>query len=577
MKTKNTCIEKCRTIKFWAVLIIIALSFANLSVVVGQGVGINSTGNAANAKAGLDIDFTNQGLLIPRLTTVQRDAITTPIPESLFIFNTTTKCFEAYVNGAWNTGFCPAACTPPATPTANAATDINCTSFTANWTASTGATYYLIDVATDFAFTSFVAGYNNLNVGNVTTFAVTGLTASTPYYYRVRSSTACASGSSAVINPTTLSTPAQPSVITGITPVCQGENGVAYSVTDVGGVTYTWSYSGTGFTQATGGTTNSITANFSAAATSGTLTVTPSNTCGNGTARTFAIVISETPTTAAAGTDINPACGETTATLAGNTATVGTGEWSVVSGTATITTPSSATSGVTGLAVPGTATLRWTISNAPCAASTDDVVITTTYCCGGTLSINHTAGSVAPETKSVNYGTVASSLSGATKCWITQNLGADNQASSATDATDASAGWYWQFNRTQGRKPGPIPAWTTSSIVESLDWQAANDPCTIELGTGWRIPTYTEWLDVDANGSWNNRTDAYNSALKLHAGGYLDVPGNGPLLSRGDWGGFWSSTRYSDDFGRLMFIKSDYSQTTSNGKAFGYSLRCLRD
>ncbi len=105
MKTKNTCIEKCRTIKFWAVLIIIALSFANLSVVVGQGVGINSTGNAANAKAGLDIDFTNQGLLIPRLTTVQRDAITTPIPESLFIFNTTTKCFEAYVNGAWNTGF----------------------------------------------------------------------------------------------------------------------------------------------------------------------------------------------------------------------------------------------------------------------------------------------------------------------------------------------------------------------------------------------------------------------------------------------------------------------------------------
>ena len=60
-----------------------------------------------------------------------------------------------------------------------------------------------------------------------------------------------------------------------------------------------------------------------------------------------------TPTTANAGTDINPACGVTTATLAGNTPTVGTGAWSVVSGTATITTPTSPTSGVTGLAVPG--------------------------------------------------------------------------------------------------------------------------------------------------------------------------------------------------------------------------------
>ena len=571
-----------RVTKFLTMLIItLAHQVFSISV-FSQGVGINSTGNAANPKAGLDIDFTNQGLLIPRLTTAQRDAITATIPESLLIFNTTTKCFEAFVNGAWNSVSCPAACTPPAAPTANAATDINCTSFTANWTASTGATYYLIDVATDFAFTSFVAGYNNLNVGNVTTFAVTGLTASTPYYYRVRSSTACASGSSAVINPTTLSTPAQPSVITGTTPVCQGENGVAYSVTDVGGVTYTWSYSGTGFTQATGGTTNSITANFSAAATSGTLTVTPSNTCGNGTVRTFAIVISETPTTAAAGTDINPACDATTTTLAGNSPTVGTGEWSVVSGTATITTSSSPTSGVTGLAVPGTATLRWTISNAPCAASTDDVVITTTACCGpaftscgSSFPVNHcTSGGVAPENKTVNYGTVTSSLSGTSKCWITQNLGADNQASSATDATDASAGWYWQFNRKQGYKVGPTPAWTITSISETSDWTAANDPCTIELGTGWRIPTNTEWTNAD--GAWANYDDTYNSVLKLHAAGYL-YNSDGSLDTRGTSGVYWSSTHNVAANGWVLSFVSSNSIMSQGNKAYGFSLRCLRD
>ena len=93
------------------------------------------------------------------------------------------------------------------------------------------------------------------------------------------------------------------------------------------------------------------------------------------------------PTTANAGMDQTLAACATTTTLAGNTPSVGTGTWSVVSGTATITTPSSATSGVTGLIVGTTATLRWTTTNGGCTPSTDDVVITTvtgsaclTYC-----------------------------------------------------------------------------------------------------------------------------------------------------------------------------------------------------
>ncbi|MBL7953302.1 MAG: gliding motility-associated C-terminal domain-containing protein [Flavobacteriales bacterium] len=64
-------------------------------------------------------------------------------------------------------------------------------------------------------------------------------------------------------------------------------------------------------------------------------------------------------------------------TLAGNTATPpGTGTWTVVSGSATITTPSSPTSTVTNIPV-GTTTLRWTINNGPCVpnTTTDDVVI----------------------------------------------------------------------------------------------------------------------------------------------------------------------------------------------------------
>ncbi|MEJ5245289.1 MAG: FN3 associated domain-containing protein [Bacteroidota bacterium] len=97
------------------------------------------------------------------------------------------------------------------------------------------------------------------------------------------------------ITNTVLSVPAQPSVISGNTTVCQTETGVAYSVTPVSGVTYTWSYSGTGATIYNNGNA-SITIDFAANATSGTLSVIPSNSCGNGTAQTLAITVNTLPT-----------------------------------------------------------------------------------------------------------------------------------------------------------------------------------------------------------------------------------------------------------------------------------------
>jgi hypothetical protein len=43
-----------------------------------------------------------------------------------------------------------------------------------------------LDVATDSSFVNYVPGYQNLDVGNVTSRNVTGLTQNTNYYYRVR-------------------------------------------------------------------------------------------------------------------------------------------------------------------------------------------------------------------------------------------------------------------------------------------------------------------------------------------------------------------------------------------------------
>ena len=198
------------------------------------------------------------------------------------------------------------------------------------------------------------------------------------------------------------------------------------------------------------------------------------------------------------------------------------------------------------------------------------------FSCGDNLTVTHTAGSVAPVNKTVTYGTV----SYINKCWITRNLGASNQASSATDATEASAGWYWQFNRKQGYKHDgtnrtPNTTWI-SSIDESSDWLPANDPCTILLGTGWRIPTKTEWENADNTGGWDNYTETYNSVLKLHAAGYLYYS-DGSLSNRGSGGYYWSSTQSSSTNGWYLFFNSGYSHMNTTTKAHGISLRCLRD
>ena len=196
------------------------------------------------------------------------------------------------------------------------------------------------------------------------------------------------------------------------------------------------------------------------------------------------------------------------------------------------------------------------------------------------FTVNHQAGSIAPVNKTVTYGTVAGIPGEPTKCWLSSNLGADHQATAVNDTTEASAGWYWQFNRKQGYSHNgstrtPNTTWITS-INEALDWEAANDPCALELGCGWRIPTSTELTNIDASGNWNDWNGPWNSALKLHAAGMLTM-GSGALSDRGVKGLYWSSNQTSGgNAGYLLWLTSSASYMTNYPKTAGFSIRCIK-
>ena len=136
---------------------------------------------------------------------------------------------------------------------------------------------------------------NNDNVGsNQNTYTTTSLANNDQVSCVITITAGCVTTTTATSNAitnTVLTVPDQPSAISGNTTVCAGTSGVSYSVANVSGVTYTWSYSGSNVTIASGQGNNSVTLDFAGNATSGTLTVTPSNSCGNGTAQTLAITI----------------------------------------------------------------------------------------------------------------------------------------------------------------------------------------------------------------------------------------------------------------------------------------------
>ena len=81
-------------------LIFISLIFLCSIQVYAQSVGINTDGSAPNSSSILDIKSITKGLLLPRMTTVQRTAIASPA-NGLIVFDITTNSFWYHNGTAW--------------------------------------------------------------------------------------------------------------------------------------------------------------------------------------------------------------------------------------------------------------------------------------------------------------------------------------------------------------------------------------------------------------------------------------------------------------------------------------------
>jgi hypothetical protein len=125
----------------------------------------------------------------------------------------------------------------PATPIFSS---ITTTGFTVDWTATSGASSYKLDVSTASNFASFVIGYQDLTV-NTNSHAVTGLTANTLYYARIRAvnnsgtSANSSTGNSATLSNTPTVSTASSITATGLTanwsaPSSQGAVTFTYTI-----------------------------------------------------------------------------------------------------------------------------------------------------------------------------------------------------------------------------------------------------------------------------------------------------------------------------------------------------------
>lgn len=188
------------------------------------------------------------------------------------------------------------------------------------------------------------------------------------------------------------------------------------------------------------------------------------------------------------------------------------------------------------------------------------------------------------------------------KEWMDRNLGANRVATSVRDADAYGDLYQWgraadgHEDRTSGTYDGDnngFPttatasgAWDGKFITASSspeDWLGSNQNDNLWQGVngtnnpcpqGFRVPSAAEWDAERKSWSSNNRNGAYKSPLKLPWAGRRKKDGG---IHHVDSRGFlWTST-VDGTKARQIFFDLNNSSVGSKGRAFGKSVRCIKN
>ncbi|MDC0231121.1 DUF1566 domain-containing protein [Aureispira] len=158
------------------VIIIVSILLGYLLTISAQGVKIGNNTNAADPSAMLDVESVNKGVLHPRMTESQRDAIASPAI-GLLIFQTDgTSGFYYYSGTSWMPIHTGATLCSPIVCAMTASSTVSLGTLTANYTGGTPPYGYVWDGAASSATTSTVTGMPP-GTYNLTVTDVNGCTA----------------------------------------------------------------------------------------------------------------------------------------------------------------------------------------------------------------------------------------------------------------------------------------------------------------------------------------------------------------------------------------------------------------
>jgi len=526
------------------------------------GIGVTSPDGSAR----LEISSESKGLLMPRLSTEQRDSITDPAT-GLLIFNTTTNCFNVFRGDGWYE-FCGDCLLPPA-PVATSNSPV-CEGAELTLYASTvaGATYSWTGPG------GFTSTDQNPVIYNMSE-ADTGT-----YYVTAVNSCGSSPADSTIIDIILL--PGDAGNISGTDEVCQGDSGITYSISDITDADkYIWTLpDGAVITQ--GDSTTTITVFFTDTAVSGNITVAGYNECGTGNSSPdYPVNVLPLPTTADAGDD-QPDIEDTVTTLDANTPVYGTGEWSVISGQGGVISdiydPQSTFTGST----DSTYVLRWTITNS-CGESYDDVTIGFIYffICGDIL---------VDERDGQEYTTL---LLG-TQCWMGENLNIGVQILSNVVPTnnDTIEKCCYNNNAAYCDTLGGLYRWDEMMGYELTEGVQGVCP------DGWHVPDDGEWktlelflgmdqAQVDLNNTWRGTDEG--TQLKVGGSSGFEALLSGKASSTGTFSYgpgtsnpyeyYWTSTEAGSNGMRRCLRQSTgtVGRWDTFPKTYSMSIRCLKD